>query len=124
MLQSPLGLLAAGFVPLIILLYLLRGIRQRRVVPSIQLWTGEAREITAHARWRRPPMEVLLLLQIAFVLLGALALSRPSLPAQVANDVIVVIDASGSMQAADGVNRSRRFDVARQLALQAIDQVS
>ena len=62
-LQFPWGLLAAATVPLIVLLYVLRGVRQRRVVPSIQLWEGEAREVTAHARWRRPPLQVLLLLQ-------------------------------------------------------------
>jgi hypothetical protein len=122
-LQSPLGLLAAGLVPLIVVLYILRGIRRRRVVPSIQLWAGEAREITAHARWRRPPLEVLLLLQLAFVLLGALALSRPSVPGPPGTNIIVVLDASASMQALDGTGRARRFDVARQLVLQTIDQV-
>jgi Ca-activated chloride channel family protein len=118
-LEFPWGLLAAGIVPPIVLLYVLRGVRRRRVVPSIQLWEGEAREITAHARWRFPPLEVLLVLQIAFVLLGALALSGPAVPGEPRNDVVVVLDASASMQATDG-----RFDEARRLALQAIDRVA
>jgi hypothetical protein len=67
---------------------------------------------------------VLLVLQLAFVLAGALALARPALPAAPIEHLIVVLDASVSMQAIDPGQTQTRFDLARQRAASLLDHAA
>jgi hypothetical protein len=120
-LLAPLGLLALALGGPVLLLHLLRGSRERRVVPSIALWRGAAQQVTARAPWRRPPLSALLLLQLALVLVGALALARPALPGAPAEHLIVVLDASASMRAVDPGQTQERFELARQRAATLLD---
>lgn len=100
-LLAPLALTALLAIPAIVLIHYLRGSRRRLRVPDTALWRGLAPGLTARNRLRRPPISLLLLLQLlAAAALGA-ALSRPVQVGDVTRHVAVVIDASASMQASD-----------------------
>src|SRR5262249_24620455 len=90
-------------VPVILLLYILRTQRRRIPVASVRLWRGLEEELEARRNWRPPRPSWLLALQLAFVVAGALALAGPRLlrPAE-GNHLVLVLDASASMGAADG----------------------
>lgn len=109
---AALGLLA---IPTIILIHYLRGSRRRLRVPSVELWEGLAPGLTARNRVRRPPLSLLLLLQVLIAAGIGLALMRPAEEGDPIRHLGIVIDASASMQATD-VGQSR-FEAARQLAL-------
>ena len=94
------GLLA---VP-IILLYLLKMRREPAVVSSTLLWQQALADLRANTPFQRLRHNLLLILQLLALALLVAALCRPILRAAgVAGDqVVVVLDASASMQAADG----------------------
>ncbi len=126
-LLSPWGLAALGLLPLVLIIYLLQGLRRRSVVPSVFLWRGLARQVTARARWRRPPPDVLLLLQLSIIALGAMALARPGISSPPGRHLVLVLDASASMLAADGGEGGpgpevTRFAEARRIAARMIAQ--
>lgn len=105
---APQFLWALLALPAVLLLHFLRTRRRSRVVSALFLWR-RARE-AAEAR-RRFSASWLLLLQLLFVALAALALARPSLTLGAAPDRVVVIDASASMAARSGA--ITRLDQAR-----------
>ncbi|RMH71405.1 MAG: VWA domain-containing protein [Gemmatimonadetes bacterium] len=100
---NPFGLLFLAFIPLIILLYLLKLRRKPVVVPSIMLWQRTLRELEANTPFQRLRKNMLLWLQILIVLLLALTLARPFFKSEALNlqTAVLVIDASASMQATD-----------------------
>jgi Ca-activated chloride channel homolog len=100
---SPLALLGLLFVPLVLAMYLLKLRRDQRVVPSTLLWQKLLTDIEANAPWQKLRRSLLLLLQLLLVALLAILAARPFLerPAGLAGDVVVVIDTSASMGAAD-----------------------
>lgn len=100
---SPLALLGLLFVPLVLAMYLLKLRRDQRVVPSTLLWQKLLTDIEANAPWQKLRRSLLLVLQLLLVALLAILAARPFLerPAGLAGDVVVVIDTSASMGAAD-----------------------
>lgn len=100
-LLSPIALGFLALVPLIVLFYILRAQYERVPVPSTLLWRDVVRDTEGRPTWRRPVRSILLLLQLAIAVLGALALARPATLGQSARSRIFVIDASSSMQAVD-----------------------
>lgn len=107
--------LALGLLALpIIALYMLRLRRREQPVSSTFLWQQLVRDQTANAPWQRLRRNLLLLLQLLILAALALALARPALRVAGAGggSVIVLLDASASMQATDGV-AGARFDDAR-----------
>jgi hypothetical protein len=108
-----LGLLA---VP-IVLLYMLRLRRREQTVSSTWLWRELVRDRAANTPWQRLRRNLLLLLQLLILAALVLALARPALPLPGlgGGNVIVLLDASASMQAADGA-AGTRFDDARAAA--------
>ncbi len=113
------GLLA---IP-IVLLYMLRLRRQERLVSSTWLWQRLVRDREANAPWQKLRRNLLLLVQLLILALLVLALARPYLPAgRLANgSVVVLLDASASMQATDVA--PNRFAVAQQIVRQMIDDL-
>ncbi|MCA9576765.1 MAG: VWA domain-containing protein [Polyangiales bacterium] len=87
-------------VPLV-LLYVLRRRRERRVVASTLLWESALRDLRAERPFRRLVPHLSLLLQALAVVLGALSLARPSGAARVPEGahVAFVVDTSLSMGA-------------------------
>jgi hypothetical protein len=96
-----LGLLWLLVVPALILLYMLRPQRLRRQVPSLRLWRGVPQMERTRTRLRRPPLSLLLLVEILAIAAGAFALAQPALTAPAPRSAIIILDASGSMQALD-----------------------
>lgn len=122
-LLAPLALILLAILPAVILIiHWLRG-RSRRVrVPAIFLWAGLPPAVSGTTRLRRPPLTILLALQLLAAAALALALARPATPgANQPRHLALVIDASASMQATDIV--PNRFEVARAEALRRLDQL-
>ncbi len=92
-----LWLLAA--LPAVVLLHFVRSRRRRRAVSALFLWR-RAQQVAQRQRRFAPTW--LLLAQLLFVTLAALALARPQLGGGSAPDRILVIDASASMAASEG----------------------
>ncbi len=110
---NPWAWLAALLAIPILLLYMLR-LQQTRVrVPSLLLWEAILADRHANRPWQRLRRNWLLILQLLALLALIAALARPALPAPltVQGRLIILVDASASMQTrADGVTR---FELAR-----------
>ncbi len=104
-----LGLLALP----ILLLYMLRLRRREVLVSSNLLWEQLLRDRQANTPWQRLKRNLLLLIQLLILACLVLALSRPAMPvpAVTSGPVIVLLDASASMNATD-ISPSR-FEAAR-----------
>src|SRR5512141_1369583 len=100
---SPLALLGLLFVPAVIAMYLLKLRRDEAPVPSTLLWQRLVADVEANAPWQKLRRSLLLLLQLLLVLILVLLAARPFVerPAGLAGDIVLVIDTSASMQAAD-----------------------
>ena len=86
-------------LPLIVLLFLVRERKRERVVSALFLWS-EAQALAR--RQRRISPTLLLLLQLLFAALVALALAQPRLSVTGTPPLVLVIDASASMAALEG----------------------
>jgi hypothetical protein len=120
-LLSPWSLAWHGLLAPLLLLYVLKRRRQRRVVGSTLLWEAALRDLRAERPWRRLVPHLILLLQALAIVAGALALARPTLgrhPPRGAQ-VAVVLDTSVSMAARGAEGRSR-LDRARRVAEQTV----
>src|SRR5688572_29520204 len=86
----------------ILLLYILRTQRRRVPVSSVRLWRELGEELEARRNWRPPRLTWLLALQLAFVVVGVLALAGPVvLRPPSGTHLVLVLDASASMGATD-----------------------
>ena len=113
------GLLA---IP-VLALYLLRVRGRERRVSSTFLWRHVVHDIEANTLWQRLRPSLLLLLQLLALAALVFALAGPYFlrASGIEGDLVLVLDASASMQASD-VSPSR-FGKARQEALRLIDQL-
>lgn len=107
--------LAALAIP-ILLLHILRPRRRRETVPSTFLWRTMAVPTSAATPWQRLRPSVLLFVQLALVLLLAVAAARPVVTdeTELAAHTVFIIDASASMNAREG--DPLRIDAARERA--------
>src|SRR5436190_1660958 len=121
LLPAALGLLALA-IPIIIF-YMLRLRRQELPVSSSLLWRRALQDRTANAPWQRLRRNLLLLLQLLLLLLLVLSLARPFLSQQTvaSGNMVVVLDASASMQATDEQGGISRFERARRQTDALID---
>lgn len=119
-----LGLLALA-VP-IVLFYMLRLRRQDVEVSSSFLWRRALQDRTANMPWNRLRRNLLLLLQLLLLLLLVLSLARPFFEAATVarGNMVVILDASASMQAVDEAGGESRFERARREANALIDGMS
>lgn len=114
---QPLALGLLVLLPIIILLHMLRVRRQQLAISSTYFWRAAMREIREQPRLRRPPLTLLLLLQLLIAALIAFGLGRPAVQGVLAggefqaSHTILLLDASASMQATDVA--PNRFAVAR-----------
>lgn len=121
LLPAALGLLALA-IPIIIL-YMLRLRREDWNISSSLLWRRALQDRTANAPWQRLRRNLLLLLQLILLILLVLGLARPFVSAStlVAGNMVIVLDASASMQSTDQVNNATRFEQAKEEANTLID---
>lgn len=111
---SPASLAWLGLLVPLVLLYVLKRRRQARVVGSTLLWELAQRDMRAERPWQRLVPHLSLLLQALVLILGAIALARPTggttVPAGAR--VTVVVDTSASMAARE--ETGTRMDAARE----------
>ncbi|MBI4670340.1 MAG: VWA domain-containing protein [Chloroflexi bacterium] len=100
---TPLAFVLAALLPIIVALYFLKLRRTEQRVSSTYLWRTLVRDTAANAPWQKLKPNLLLLLQLLFLLVLIVALARPFLwSEQVASShLILVLDTSASMGATD-----------------------
>jgi len=123
---TPFALAFAALSIPIILLYMLKLRRRDVLVSSTLLWQRLLRDREANAPWQRLRRNLLLLLQLLILTLLTLALARPFFPSPTvaAGSVVILLDASASMQARDAAGVSSaptRFDAALDAAREIVD---
>ena len=117
---TPLALAFATLSIPILILYMLKLRRRDVLVSSTLLWQWFLRDREANRPWQRLRRNLLLLLQLLILALMTLALARPFVPAPtvVTGSVVVLLDASASMQARDV--EPTRFEAARRAAREIV----
>jgi Ca-activated chloride channel family protein len=117
---TPLALAFAALSIPIVIMYMLKLRRRDVLVSSTLLWQRLLRDREANAPWQRLRRNLLLLLQLLILAVLTLALARPFIPTQtvVSGSVVVLLDASASMQATDV--SPTRFDAARRAAREIV----
>jgi Ca-activated chloride channel family protein len=116
----PLALAFAALSIPILILYMLKLRRRDVLVSSTLLWQRLLRDREANAPWQRLRRNLLLFLQLAILVLLTLALARPFVPTSVVvnGSVVILLDASASMQATDVA--PSRFDAAVRAAREVV----
>jgi hypothetical protein len=101
---APLGFGLLILIPPIIALYFLKLRRQDHPVSSIYLWQRFVRDVEANAPWQRLRRNLLLLLQILFMLALIFAVTRPATEAEgvAGQTMVLILDTSASMTTLDG----------------------
>jgi hypothetical protein len=110
--------------PLIVLLYFLKLKRAPLVVPSTYLWTRAIEDMHVNTIWQRLRKNILLWLQLLFVVLLILAVLRPGNEAmQMTQErLVLLIDQSASMNAK--VGSETRLEIAKRRATELVDGLS
>ncbi len=121
---TPLGFILAALAVPIIVLYMLKLRRKPAQVSSTLLWERLLRDRQANAPWQKLKRNLLLFLQLLILAALVIAFARPAFQtATVASgSVIVLLDASASMNATDVA--PSRFELARQTIQTLIDGLS
>lgn len=117
----PLGAIGLLTLGAIILLHMRHRMPEVLTFPQLTFWPRVPSESRESPRWRKPPISLLLLLQLFAALAIALAFMRPAMPdvggfiGQRADAVqhVIVLDGSTSMLARTEDGRSR-WDIARE----------
>ncbi len=114
-----------ALIPLIIL-YFLKLRRPKMEVPSLALWQSVVNDQRVNSPFQKFRRNLLLLLQILFLLLLVLALMQPFLQADadVAKYMPLLIDCSASMSAVDEATKTSRLDLVKQQVREQIENLS
>ena len=113
--------LALGLLALpILLLYMLKLRRRSVEVSSTMLWQALLRDRQANAPWQKLKRNLLLLLQLLILAALVLGLARPAIPVAsvTSGSVVLLLDASASMNASDA--SPSRFEAALATARQVV----
>ena len=121
---SPLLLLFGLIAFPIIVFYMLRPRRNERRISSTFFWREAVQDLKAKSRWKWLRFNVLLFLQLLVLTLLVLALSRPFIQSEsyTRDHVILLLDASASMQATDVI--PSRFAGAQRQAIRLIESLT
>ncbi len=113
---SPWALWFLSFLPLVVLMYILKQKFEERQVGSIYLWQQVLKDIEVNTPWQRLKKNLLLFLQLLSVLLLVFALSDPYLHAGGGSytNLVIVIDNTGSMNAR--LEEGTRLERAKKMA--------
>lgn len=119
---APTAFALALLLPVIVAFYLLKLRRTEREISSTYLWRKMIRDVEANAPWQKLKPNLLLFLQLLFLILLILAVARPfSLGQdQIGQTLILVIDSSASMSAND--TQPTRLQAAKNRAVQIVDE--
>ncbi len=113
---SPWALWFLSFMPLVVLMYILKQKFEERQIGSIYLWQQVLKDIEVNTPWQKLKKNLLLFLQLLSILFLVFALSDPYLYTKGAmySNLVIVIDNTGSMNAR--YDDGSRLDRAKQLA--------
>lgn len=122
-LAAPWGLAAAALAVPLTLWYVLRARRPRVEVASTYLWRSTDRSVAAAVPWQRFRPDRTFWLVLLAILIGALALARPTIaaPAALGDHTILLLDTSASMSADE--NGPTRLELARRGAAELIGRM-
>jgi len=118
---TPLAFALAALALPIVLLYMLRLRRTEMPISSTFLWQQLVRDREANAPWQRLRFSWLLLLQLLILAALVLSLARPFVDIKTITTgrIVLLLDASASMQATDV--QPSRFAQAREIGLDLVD---
>lgn len=119
LLNVGLGAACAAALPLFLVLYFLKRQYEVMPVPSTRLWRDALAQLQADRPWQRLRASLLFFLQLAAIVLLIAAALRPVGKSGAPAELIVVLDASASMQATDV--QPSRFDAAKAEAVGLLD---
>lgn len=121
---NPAAFYLLGFIPIVVALHFLKLRRHTHRVPSIMLWLSTDEDRRANVPFQRLQNLLLLMLQVLFLLLVTLSAARPALhrPGFMPGRAILIVDNSASMLSTE--TGQTRLALAKQAALQHIEQVS
>lgn len=108
-------------VPALVALYMFRPRPTRKVIPSLRLWRDLPEVTRPRLRLRKPPLSLLLLLQALLLVAGAFALMQPAMATPQGRQMVILLDASGSMQTVDSAGT--RFEQALAQARNVADSM-
>ena len=111
-------------VPALVSLYFLKLKRKRMVIPSTLLWQRAVQDLQVNAPFQKIKNNLLLWVQLLLLLLLLFAMARPTQNAYATpgERVVIVIDHSASMNAADADGKSR-LEAAKERALDVVDNL-
>ncbi len=120
---SPTAFLLFGLAAPIVMLYILKLRRRREPVSTLLFWEQIFREKQTTSLFQKLKQLLSLLLQLLFLALLVLALARPQFAfmTKSARQIILIIDRSASMNAAD--DTLSRLESAKQQALHMVDNL-
>ncbi|MCB2180118.1 BatA and WFA domain-containing protein [bacterium] len=100
---TPAAFFLSLLLPVIIAMYLLKLRRQPKQVPSVFLWRQLVRDVEANAPWQKLRRNLLMILQLLFLIALIIALAEPFTFSEGAGgeNMILIIDSSASMTATD-----------------------
>ncbi len=98
---SPWALWFLSFMPLVVLMYILKQKFEERQISSIYLWQQVLKDIEVNTPWQKLKKNLLLFLQLLSILFLVFALSDPYLNTGrgTFSNLVIVIDNTGSMNA-------------------------
>src|SRR6185503_13704113 len=98
---TPLAFALAALIPIIVALYFLKLRRTEQRVSSTYLWRTLVRDTAANAPWQKLKSNLLLLLQLLFLIVLIVALAGPFMwgNSVASSHLILVVDTSASMRA-------------------------
>jgi len=117
---APLALIGLVSLPIIVAFYMLRLRRRDVPVGSTFLWQQLVRDVEANAPWQRLRFSWLLLVQLLIAALVVTAAARPFVVTEsdLAANVVLIVDASASMDARDA--EGGRIEAARERAREVV----
>lgn len=121
---NPAAFYLLGVIPIVVALHFLKLRRHTHRVPSIMLWLATDEDRRANIPFQRLRNLLLLMLQVLFLLLVTFSAARPALhrPGFMPGQAILIVDNSASMSSTE--MGQTRLALAKQAALQHIEQVS
>ena len=118
-LSVALGIASSVALPAFLVLYFLKRQYEVLPVPSTRLWREALSQLHADRPWQKLRSSLLFFLQLAAILLLIFSAFRPVTRSGVPAEMVIVVDASGSMQARD--LSPDRFGAAKAEALKLLD---
>jgi hypothetical protein len=118
---SPWALWFLSFMPLVVLMYILKQKFEERQISSIYLWQQVLKDIEVNTPWQKLKRNLLLFLQLLSILFLVFALSDPYVYTKggLYSNLVIIIDNTGSMNAS--FEGSTRLEHAKQLAEEMIN---